>query len=80
MGTRNEVPCDWTTADDAHPRLGTVRSWIRDNWEAGKIRRRTISGTAHDGSIRVKYLYFVADIERELEKTESGGEAIEGGC
>ena len=80
MGTRNEVPCDWIMADDAHQRFGTVRSWIRDNWKAGKIRRRTISGTAHDGSIRVKYLYCVADIERELEKTESGGEAIEGGC
>ena len=80
MGKINKWPCDWITADDAHQRMGTVRSWIRDNWKAGKIRRRTISGIAHDGSIRFKYLYCVADIERELKKTESGGEAIEGGC
>ena len=80
VGRCNKGPCVWITADGVHQRFVTVRSWIRDNWKAGKIRRRTISGTAHDGSIRVKYLYCVADIERELEKTESGGEAIEGGC
>ena len=80
MGNCNKGPCEWITADDAHQRFGTVRSWIRDNWKAGTIRRRTISGIAHDGSIRFKYLYCVADIERELKKTESGGEAIEGGC
>ena len=73
MGTRNEVPCDWITADDAHQRFGTVRSWIRDNWKAGTIRRRTISGIAHDGSIRFKYLYCVADIERELESPLTRG-------
>lgn len=80
MGKINKGPCDWITADDAHQRFGTVRSWIRNSWKAGNIRRRTISGIAHDGTIRFKYLYCVADIERELEKTESGGEAIEGGC
>ena len=64
----------WKTANDLHEMLGTTRSWLRENWNAGRVRRRAITGHGHDGTIKTKYLYCVEDVERELEKTENGGE------
>lgn len=68
---------EWLVADDAHRILGTTRSWLRDKWKAGYIRRREIEGYDRNGARKVKLLYCVADIERELSKTENGGEANE---
>lgn len=64
----------WKTANDLHEMLGTTRSWLRDCWNAGRIRRRAITGRGHDGTLKTKYLYNLADVEREMSKTEEGGE------
>ena len=60
----------WATANDLHETKGTTRSWLRELWKAGKVRRRTITAHGQNGEIKTKYLYNVEDAERELSKTE----------
>lgn len=60
----------WATANDLHEMKGTTRSWLRELWKAGKVRRRTITAHGQNGELKTKYLYNVDDVERELSKTE----------
>lgn len=64
---------EWMSSDELHYSKGTTRPWLRQMWKEGKIRRREITGTMHDGSVRTKYLYNVEDVERVLQSTESTG-------
>ena len=71
MKTQKEKSGDnWATANDLHETKGTTRSWLRELWKAGKVRRRTITAHGQDGEVKTKYLYNVEDVERELSKTE----------
>ena len=49
---------------------GTPRSYLRELWKAGSIRRRTITATGRNGELKTKYLFCVEDVEREMAKTE----------
>ena len=63
----------WATANDLHEMKGTTRSWLRELWKAGKVRRRTITAHGQNGELKTKYLYNVDDVESELSKTERKG-------
>lgn len=69
---KNETK-EWMIASELNERFGTTRQWLRDCWSEGLIHRRTITGRAFDGSLRVKYLYRVEDVIKELKKTEQSG-------
>ena len=64
---------NWATANDLHEMKGTTRSWLRELWKAGEVRRRTITAHGQNGELKTKYLYNVEDVERELSKTEKKG-------
>lgn len=66
---------NWATANDLHEKKGTTRSWLRELWKAGKVRRRTITAHGQNGEVKTKFLYNVEDVERELSKTEKEGGA-----
>lgn len=76
MGRSYNKP-EWLTANAASCRFGTIRSWLRDNADAGRIRRRVIAGYAEDGTPRVRYLYNAADIERVMESGEYFTEEVD---
>lgn len=63
---KNVIQQEWVTAKDAHFKFGVNRSWLRDKWGEGKIRRKGIAMTMWSGEHSVKYLYSVADIRKEL--------------
>ena len=60
----------WASANDLHEMKGTTRSYLRELWKAGSIRRRAITATGRNGELKTKYLYCVEDVEREMAKTE----------
>lgn len=62
----------WASANDLHEMKGTTRSYLRELWKAGSVRRRTITARGKNGEIKTKYLFCVEDVERELKKTEKG--------
>lgn len=63
----------WKTSNALHAMKGTNRAWLRQKWEEGKLRRREIEGYSPDGIPRIKYLYCVQDVERELALSETKG-------
>ena len=74
MKTQKEKIGDaWAAANNLHEMKGTTRSWLRELWKAGKVRRRTITAHGQNGELKTKYLYNVDDVERELSKTERKG-------
>ena len=62
----------WASANDLHEMKGTTRSYLRELWKVGSIRRRTITATGRNGELKTKYLFCVEDVEREMAKTEKG--------
>ena len=45
---------NWATANDLHEMKGTTRSWLRELWKSGKVRRRTITAHGQNGELKTK--------------------------
>lgn len=52
------------TANEAYAIYGVTRAWLRENAEAGAIRKTAIEGVNKKGYPYVRNLYNVEDIEK----------------
>lgn len=65
----------YISANDAYERYRVTRAWLRENADAGTIRRTGITlENRRLGKKCVKFLYSVEDIERELDSWASNSQ------